>query len=70
MPGVANVDMTLKKAFSFTESVRLEYRAEFFNAFNRTNFGVPGNTLGTPNFGVIASAGPARVSQMSLKLVF
>lgn len=70
MPGLANVDLTLKKAFSFTESMRLEYRAEFFNALNRTNFSMPGNVLGTPNFGVIASSGPARVSQMSLKLVF
>jgi len=70
MPGLANVDVNLKKAFRLTERVRLEYRAEFFNFFNHTNFSSPGGTLGIPQFGIIASAGPARVGQMSLKLVF
>jgi len=64
------VDVNLKKAFRLTERVRLEYRAEFFNFFNHTNFSSPGGTLGIPQFGIIASAGPARVGQMSLKLVF
>lgn len=70
MPGLANVDVNLKKAFTLRESVNIEFRAEFFNFFNRTNFGQPGSVLGTPNFGLIAGSGPARVSQMSLKLVF
>ncbi len=70
MPGLATVDLNIKKAFRFKEGVQLEYRAEFFNAFNRTNFNAPGNVLGTPNYGVIAGSGAARVSQMSLKLVF
>jgi hypothetical protein len=70
LPGLFNIDLNFKKAFTFTESVRLEFRAEFFNVMNHTNLGLPGNTLGSPNFGVIASSEPARVSQMSLKLVF
>jgi len=70
MPGLANVDVNLKKAFALREGMNLEYRAEFFNFFNRTNFGQPGSVLGTPAFGIISSHGPARVSQMSLKLVF
>ena len=70
LPGLFNIDLNIKKAFTFTESTRLEFRAEFFNVMNHTNLGIPGNTLGSPNFGVIASAEPARVSQMSLKLVF
>jgi len=70
MPGLANVDVNIKKAFLLREGMNLEFRAEFFNFFNRTNFGQPGSVLGTPNFGIIASHGPARVSQMSLKLVF
>jgi hypothetical protein len=70
MPGLANVDVNIKKAFLLREGINLEFRAEFFNFFNRTNFGQPGSVLGTPNFGIIASHGPARVSQMSLKLVF
>ncbi|MEX2261299.1 MAG: TonB-dependent receptor [Bryobacteraceae bacterium] len=70
MPGLANVDVNIKRAFRFGEKLNLEFRGEFFNFFNRTNFGAPGNVLGTPNYGIIASAGPARVGQMSLKLVF
>jgi hypothetical protein len=70
MPGVATVDANLKKAFRIFERLSLEYRAEYFNALNRTNFNQPGNVLGTPSFGIISSAGPARVGQMSLKLVF
>ena len=70
MPGLANVDVNLKKAFRFAERVSLEFRAEFFNVLNHTNFSAPGATLGTPQFGIISSAGPARVGQMSLKIVF
>ena len=70
MPGLFNIDFNVKKAFIFTEARRLEFRAEFFNVLNHTNFSAPGNTLGSPNFGVIAGSEPARVSQMSLKLVF
>ena len=70
MPGLANADVNLKKAFALKESVNLEFRAEFFNFFNRTNFGQPGSVLGSPNYGIIGTHGPARVSQMSLKLVF
>jgi Carboxypeptidase regulatory-like domain len=70
MPGLFNIDFNAKKAFQFTESVRLEFRGEFFNILNHTNFDIPGNTLGAPTFGVISSAEPARISQMSLKIVF
>ncbi len=70
MPGLANADVNLKKAFALKEGVNLEFRAEFFNFFNRTNFGQPGSVLGSPNYGIIGTHGPARVSQMSLKLVF
>jgi hypothetical protein len=70
MPGLVNFDFGLKKAFTIKEGMRIEYRAEFFNAFNHTNFGRPGVALGAPDFGVISTAGPARIVQMGLKLVF
>ena len=70
LPGLFNIDFNVKKAFRLTDITRLEFRAEFFNVMNHTNLGIPGNTLGSPNFGVIASSEPARVSQMSLKIVF
>jgi Carboxypeptidase regulatory-like domain/TonB dependent receptor len=50
------------------EGARLEYRAEFFNAFNRPHFGVPDSTFEGGNFGTITSLSrPAREIQMALK---
>lgn len=40
-PGVATVDLTVNKFFRFSEKHKLEFRSEFFNLFNRTNFGIP-----------------------------
>jgi len=40
-PGNATVDLSLFKNLPITESSRVQFRAEFFNAFNRVNFGYP-----------------------------
>ena len=40
-PGQRNLDFSLYKNFSLTESVRLQFRSEFFNAFNTPYFGAP-----------------------------
>ncbi len=40
-PGLADVDFSLFKNTSLTERTNLEFRAEFFNIFNRVNFGPP-----------------------------
>jgi hypothetical protein len=40
-PGFATVDFTLSKTFSLTERWKANFRSEFFNAFNRANFGLP-----------------------------
>src|SRR5206468_8314143 len=37
-PGIQNVDLSLFKSFAFTETRRIEFRGEFFNAFNHANF--------------------------------
>ena len=38
MPGKYSWDMGLSKSFTFTERWRVQFRAEFFNVFNRVNF--------------------------------
>jgi hypothetical protein len=43
---------------------------EAFNVFNRTNFGLPDNFIGSPTFGQILSAGNPRRVQLALKLLF
>jgi hypothetical protein len=57
------------KNTTITENVKLQLRGEAFNAFNHTNFDEPDRWLG-PGFGVISSAEPARVMQLSAKIVF
>lgn len=58
------------KNFVFRERFRIQFRAEMFNAFNHTNFGIPGTAFGSPQFGVINSARAARVTQLGLKFYF
>ena len=69
-PGLVNWDASLFKNFNFTESKRLQFRAEVFNVFNHTQLLLPGQTIGTPTFGVITAARPPREMQMALKLYF
>ena len=54
-----------------SEPTTLEFRAEFFNAFNLVTFGLPVNILRGSGFGVINhTAGTSRQIQFSLKLIF
>ena len=69
-PGSADVDVSLLKNFRLTERTTLQLRAESFNVANHPNFGVPVADLASPNFGRILSAGPARLTQFALKLLF
>ncbi len=67
-PGFKNVDFAAAKNFRLRESLGLQFRAEFFNIFNHTNFQTPTNTMTSPNFGQILSAYPSRDVQFGLKL--
>ena len=40
-PGLTNLDLSLSKNTPLTERTALQFRAEFFNAFNHANFGTP-----------------------------
>jgi hypothetical protein len=69
-PGTFNVDLSLRKAFTFTRRLRGEVRFESFNATNRPPLGSPNTQVGNPNFGRILTAGPARSNQLSVKVLF
>ena len=68
--GLTNLDFSLLRNFSITERVRVQFRGEFFNALNHTNLAVPGRTFGSPDFGIVSSAGPARQIQAGIRLSF
>jgi Carboxypeptidase regulatory-like domain/TonB dependent receptor len=72
-PGQNVFDWSLRKEFALTERQRLEFRAEFFNAFNHPNFAQPDNFIddGTGSAGVITSVAiPMRQIQFGLKYSF
>ena len=45
-PNSRQLDLVLSKRFGITERTSLDFRTEFFNIFNVTNFALPGATLG------------------------
>jgi hypothetical protein len=51
-PGLANVDLSLLKVTQVSERIRAQFRAEFFNALNRSNFATPNP--------VVFSSGPTQ----------
>jgi hypothetical protein len=73
-PGINNWDLSLLKDFKFTETKSLEFRAEFFNAFNHVQFYSPtlqsGTAGGSSQFGQITTDRGARIVQFALKLYF
>jgi hypothetical protein len=82
-PGIQDTDLSLFKQFGITERVNLQFRAEFFNAFNHPNFANPTANIAFPgSFGKVTntlspilgtgSGGPGdpREIQLALKLYF
>jgi hypothetical protein len=64
-------DLGLHKEFPLrSESKKIEFRSEFFNLFNKTNFQAPNSTASSSAFGTIRSAFPARMIQFAMKLSF
>ena len=67
--GYRSADLSLFRNFAFTESVRLQIRAEASNAFNQVNFQGPITNQSTTPGAFVATA-PPRVAQLGLKLQF
>lgn len=70
-PKMVNWDMGFFKVIPVRESLRAEFRAEFFNIFNHANF-TPANLprVGNGGFGQITSAADPRIGQLALKIDF
>lgn len=70
-PGIVNFDIAIHKNIPITETKYFEFRAEFFNAFNHTNFLNPdGETQDGSAFGKITASRDPRLIQLALKFFF
>jgi hypothetical protein len=77
-PGLAETDLSLTKKFSLSERLNMQFRSEFFNVFNRTNFNIPNPVVfasatgaPSPTAGVItATSTTSRQIQFGLKLMW
>jgi hypothetical protein len=75
-PGLAETNVSLGKKFSLSERLELQFRSEFFNEFNHTNFNTPNPVVfasasggPSPTAGVITSTSTtSRQIQLGLKL--
>jgi len=63
-------DLMVGKFFTLTERLRLEFRAEAFNAANTPPLANPNGSFGNPAFGSITAALDPRVFEFVLKLHF
>jgi len=77
-PGYANVDLSLVKDFPIREGVRVQFRGELFNLFNRANFSIPlfeiyNDASGIPEAGfgrITSTISTSRQVQFALKFIF
>lgn len=75
-PGIATLDFSLLKRFAITERHKVQFRADFFNLFNRPNFGEPDanvfvNEVPNDKAGRISDTrGSARQIQLGLRYTF
>jgi hypothetical protein len=69
--GLVEINLAVIKSFRVYKQQRLSVRAEFFNLFNRANFGVPVRLLEAPGFGqAVNTVTPGLRVQFSLKYEF
>ena len=77
-PNLVETDLSLCKKLAFAEWLNLQFRAEFFNIFNHTNFNTPNPVVFTaatggpsPTAGVITSTSTtSRQIQLGLKFLW
>jgi len=70
-PGLQTLDLALQREFAVTETVKVQIRAEAFNALNHANLGTPNRFVNTPQFGTITEAStPGREIQLGVRLSF
>jgi hypothetical protein len=69
-PGLQNWDLGVMKNFTFTERYSFQFRGEFFNAFNHTNFSGVDTGIDDGSYGQVTSTHDPRLVQLGAKLYF
>ncbi|MGE5647796.1 MAG: carboxypeptidase regulatory-like domain-containing protein [Acidobacteriota bacterium] len=69
-PGVNNWDIALEKNAQIRELMKVQFRAELFNAWNHAQFRNPNSMVGDANFGQIVQARNAREVQLGMKVLW
>lgn len=69
-PSFKDVDLSLVKTTAITENVKVEFRADAFNLFNRVNLYNPTSDLSSGQFGISPAAFDPRQMQLGLKILF
>lgn len=70
-PAQRRLDLSIRKVTVISESTSIEFRAEFYNLTNTSNFREPESDLSSGDFGEIdRTVGGPRVTQFALRLNF
>jgi hypothetical protein len=70
-PHISETDFAILKTIPISEAIHVDFRAEFFNIFNHTQFFNPdGNSSDGSQFGQITQVKDPRLVQFALKLFF
>jgi hypothetical protein len=69
-PGLVSTDLSLVRSFNVRDTAKFQFRGEFFNVFNHTNFNFPNVQVDNTAFGTITQAGDPRQIQLALKILF
>ena len=69
-PKYVDWDASVARTFPINDRLNLQFRADYFNLLNHTNFLAPVNSLSGAGFGGITSANDPRIAQLSGKLSF
>ena len=71
-PSLWQMDVALQKSvpINFREGAEIQFRSEFFNVLNKTNFRPPDANFSNASFGTIRSTYAPRQIQFAVKVVF
>jgi hypothetical protein len=69
-PATNRTDLNVMKDIILREPMRLQFRGEFFNAFNQVSFSPPTSTVSSATFGRITGAAAGRVIQLAAKVIW